>query len=134
MQEPSYVMRVSVICLIYIPFFLYFTLFCTEVGYFIWGNLLQQQKHEDEGNKRQIMKAEERLKNLLTPQYSWLFIYLGRLERGVKFLVDLRTDVLVCWSVIMKLNFCIHFLYVFSQQWVFLGHTKVYLPIPACNL
>jgi len=42
------------------------------------------------------MKAGERLRNLLTPQYSWLFIHVGRLERGVKFLVDLRTDVLVC--------------------------------------
>jgi malonyl-CoA decarboxylase len=56
---------------------------------------LQQQKREDESIRRQIMKAEERLKNLLTPQYSWLFVHVGRLERGVKFLVDLRTDVLV---------------------------------------
>lgn len=57
-----------------------------------------QQKHEEECNRRQIMKAEERLKNLLTPQYSWLFIHVGRLERGVKFLVDLRTDVLAVIS------------------------------------
>lgn len=57
-----------------------------------------EQKLEDEGNKRQIVKAEERLKNLLTPQYSWLFIHVGRLEKGVKFLVDLRTDVLAVIS------------------------------------
>jgi malonyl-CoA decarboxylase len=56
---------------------------------------LQQQKREDESIRRQIVKAEERLKSLLTPQYSWLFVHVGRLERGVKFLVDLRTDVLV---------------------------------------
>ncbi|KAJ4426092.1 hypothetical protein ANN_26901 [Periplaneta americana] len=54
--------------------------------------------HEDECDRRQVMKGEERLKNLLTPQYSWLFIHMGRLERGVKFLVDLRTDVLAVIS------------------------------------
>jgi hypothetical protein len=81
--------------------------------------MFQQQKHEDECNRRQIMKAEERLKDLLTPQYSWLFIHMGRLERGVKFLVDLRTDVLVCLSVMAKLIFCIKFFYIFSQQWIF---------------
>jgi len=40
------------------------------------------------------LKAEEQLKVVLTPQYSWLFKYIGRLENGVKFLVDLRTDLL----------------------------------------
>lgn len=44
---------------------------------------------------KQFLKLEEKLKNSLTPQYSWLFMHIGRLERGVKFLVDLRTDVLV---------------------------------------
>jgi hypothetical protein len=80
------------------------------------------------------MKAEERLKYLLTPQYSWLFIHVGRLERGVKFLVDLRTDVLVRRSAMMRLNFCIHFFYLFPQQQIFLDHTKVYLPMPTCHL
>jgi hypothetical protein len=51
------------------------------------------------------MKAEEWLRNLLTPQYSWLFIHMGRLEKGVKFLVDLRTDILVCCSIEMGLFF-----------------------------
>nr|CAD7446366.1 unnamed protein product [Timema bartmani] len=46
---------------------------------------------EDSLDERQVLKAEERLKMQLTPQYSWLFIHLGRLERGVKFLVDMRT-------------------------------------------
>nr|CAD7460727.1 unnamed protein product [Timema tahoe] len=44
---------------------------------------------EDSLDERQVLKAEERLKMQLTPQYSWLFIHLGRLERGVKFLVDM---------------------------------------------
>ncbi|XP_024085704.1 malonyl-CoA decarboxylase, mitochondrial-like [Cimex lectularius] len=44
------------------------------------------------------LKAEEQLKAVLTPQYSWLFKTIGRLEAGVKFLVDLRTDVLVLLS------------------------------------
>jgi hypothetical protein len=51
------------------------------------------------------MKAEEWLKNLLTPQYSWFFVHVGRLERGVKFLVDVRTDILVCHSIKMGLFF-----------------------------
>lgn len=42
-----------------------------------------------------IAKSEDHLKNLLTPQYSWLFMHIGKLEKGVKFLVDLRTDILV---------------------------------------
>ncbi|KAL1117843.1 hypothetical protein AAG570_004158 [Ranatra chinensis] len=41
-----------------------------------------------------LLKAEEQLQSVLTPQYSWLFKYIGRLENGVKFLVDMRTDVL----------------------------------------
>ena len=51
------------------------------------------------------MKLEEKLKSSLTPQYSWLFMHVGRLERGVKFLVDLRTDVLVSmlWLICMLL-------------------------------
>lgn len=50
---------------------------------------------------KQFLKLEEKLKNSLTPQYSWLFMHIGRLERGVKFLVDLRTDVLVSAYPIM---------------------------------
>ncbi|XP_015110176.1 malonyl-CoA decarboxylase, mitochondrial [Diachasma alloeum] len=45
-------------------------------------------------NQRQLLLRERVLKNALTPQYQWLFILMGRLEEGVKFLVDLRTDVL----------------------------------------
>ncbi|XP_044016735.1 malonyl-CoA decarboxylase, mitochondrial-like, partial [Aphidius gifuensis] len=45
-------------------------------------------------NQRQLLLKERSLKNALTPQYHWLFVLMGRLENGVKFLVDLRTDVL----------------------------------------
>lgn len=44
----------------------------------------------------QMIKFEDKLKVLLTPQYMNLFKLIGRLEKGVKFLVDMRTDVLVC--------------------------------------
>lgn len=42
-----------------------------------------------------LSKCEENLRNALSPQYSWLFNRIGRLENGVKFLVDFRTDILV---------------------------------------
>lgn len=38
---------------------------------------------------------ERTLKDVLTPAYHWLFVIIGRLQHGVKFLVDLRKDVLV---------------------------------------
>ncbi|CAL7941269.1 unnamed protein product [Xylocopa violacea] len=45
-------------------------------------------------NERRIISYERNLKSVLTPEYQWLFVIIGRLENGVKFLVDLRTDVL----------------------------------------
>ncbi|KAG5325428.1 DCMC protein, partial [Pseudoatta argentina] len=45
-------------------------------------------------NERQMIVHERALKNILTPSYHWLFVIIGRLQHGVKFLVDLRTDVL----------------------------------------
>lgn len=50
---------------------------------------------ESDDTDLKIVKTEDKLRNLLTPQYSWLFMHIGKLEKGVKFLVDLRTDVLV---------------------------------------
>lgn len=40
-------------------------------------------------------QTREKLKELLTPAYRWLFVKISRLEGGVKFLVDLRASVLV---------------------------------------
>ncbi|XP_064604096.1 malonyl-CoA decarboxylase, mitochondrial-like [Liolophura sinensis] len=41
-----------------------------------------------------LLMAEERLRNALTPKYRELFHQIGRIEGGVKFLVDLRADIL----------------------------------------
>lgn len=41
------------------------------------------------------VRIHEKLKAMLTPKYKWLFIHVGRQENGVKFLVDMRTDLLV---------------------------------------
>ncbi|KAL6262344.1 hypothetical protein P5V15_007433 [Pogonomyrmex californicus] len=49
-------------------------------------------------NERQMIVHEKTLKNVLTPAYHWLFVIMGRLQHGVKFLVDLRTDVLELMS------------------------------------
>ncbi|EEB17700.1 malonyl-CoA decarboxylase, putative [Pediculus humanus corporis] len=48
----------------------------------------------DAKSDAKILKNEDQLRTILTPQYSWLFLNIGKLEKGVKFLVDLRTDVL----------------------------------------
>jgi hypothetical protein len=47
------------------------------------------------GDHRAAVKAQEKLRDQLAPRYQWLFTHMGRLEGGVKFLVDLRTNVLV---------------------------------------
>lgn len=41
-----------------------------------------------------ILLAEDRLRYTLTPRYKQLFSHISRVEGGVKFLVDLRADVL----------------------------------------
>ncbi|XP_063225233.1 malonyl-CoA decarboxylase, mitochondrial-like [Bacillus rossius redtenbacheri] len=57
---------------------------------------------QETGDERQLLRAEERLGSLLSPQYLWLFLHTGRLERGVKFLVDLRTDLLALMSELSR--------------------------------
>lgn len=42
-----------------------------------------------------LLMTEERLRHTLIPQYQQLFSKIGRLEGGVKFLVDMRADILV---------------------------------------
>lgn len=41
-----------------------------------------------------ILQVEDRLRYSLTPRYKQLFCHISRVEGGVKFLVDLRADVL----------------------------------------
>lgn len=52
-----------------------------------------------------LLKAEEQLKRLLMPHYLWLFFHIGKIEKGVKFLVDLRTDILVSLDESMYISF-----------------------------
>lgn len=41
-----------------------------------------------------VLQAEDRLRYSLTPRYKQLFNHISKAEGGVKFLVDLRADVL----------------------------------------
>ncbi|XP_048462064.1 malonyl-CoA decarboxylase, mitochondrial [Rhincodon typus] len=43
-----------------------------------------------------LLKAEDRLRYSLTPRYKFLISHICRLEGGVKFIVDLRADILQC--------------------------------------
>ncbi|PVD28923.1 hypothetical protein C0Q70_11518 [Pomacea canaliculata] len=43
-----------------------------------------------------VLKAMERLRASMTPSYQSLLQQIGRIEGGVKFLVDLRSDILNC--------------------------------------
>ncbi|KAK0173743.1 hypothetical protein PV328_006893 [Microctonus aethiopoides] len=61
-------------------------------------NLANKLSCEKNDNDHQLLLRENALKKALTPKYHWLFILMGRLEHGVKFLVDLRTDVLAILS------------------------------------
>uniref|UniRef100_UPI00398EB9D7 malonyl-CoA decarboxylase, mitochondrial n=1 Tax=Pristiophorus japonicus TaxID=55135 RepID=UPI00398EB9D7 len=45
-----------------------------------------------------LLQAEDRLRHSLTPRYKFLIGHISRLEDGVKFIVDLRADVLQCLS------------------------------------
>lgn len=54
------------------------------------------------GNPGRRAKAEDNLRNVLSPHYSWLFRRIGRLENGVKFLVDFRTDILVSLDLLFN--------------------------------
>ncbi|XP_030060381.1 malonyl-CoA decarboxylase, mitochondrial [Microcaecilia unicolor] len=55
------------------------------------GKVLQvQQQQRDLGA---VLQLEDRLRHYLTPQYKLLFSHISRLQGGMKFLVDLRADV-----------------------------------------
>ncbi|XP_041462453.1 malonyl-CoA decarboxylase, mitochondrial-like [Lytechinus variegatus] len=55
------------------------------------ANLLQTQAGREDAS---ILQAENRLRQSLIPGYSTLFSHISRLRGGVKFLVDLRADLL----------------------------------------
>ncbi|XP_060067429.1 malonyl-CoA decarboxylase, mitochondrial-like isoform X1 [Ylistrum balloti] len=47
-----------------------------------------------------LLKSEERLRSTLVPRYQQLFQKIGRIEGGVKFLVNMRADILTKASTI----------------------------------
>lgn len=53
--------------------------------------LVQDQQKRDLGT---VLQVEDRLRYYLTPQYKGLFCHISKLEGGVKFLVDLRADII----------------------------------------
>ncbi|KAK1135496.1 hypothetical protein K0M31_000085 [Melipona bicolor] len=57
-------------------------------------NIAEKFVSTETDSERRMIFYERNLKNALTPDYQWLFVIIGRLESGVKFLVDLRTDIL----------------------------------------
>ncbi|CAH1227619.1 MLYCD [Branchiostoma lanceolatum] len=58
---------------------------------------LPQAKEKSEAA---LLKAEERLQAALVPRYHDLFVQIGRLEGGVKHLVDMRADTLDLLSTV----------------------------------
>ncbi|KAJ8315459.1 hypothetical protein KUTeg_007609 [Tegillarca granosa] len=63
----------------------------------IFLKLLSQHYGVNQNSERGeaiLLKAEERLRNSLISQYQTLFSKIGRIEGGVKFLVDMRADIL----------------------------------------
>ncbi|KAG8437481.1 hypothetical protein GDO86_008255 [Hymenochirus boettgeri] len=55
------------------------------------SKVVQAQQKRDMGT---VLQVEDRLRYYLTPQYKVLFCHLGKLEEGMKFLVDMRADIL----------------------------------------
>ncbi|XP_063802038.1 malonyl-CoA decarboxylase, mitochondrial [Pseudophryne corroboree] len=53
------------------------------------SKLVQAQQKRDLGT---VLQVEDRLRYYLTPQYKVLFSHISKLEGGMKFLVDLRAD------------------------------------------
>lgn len=50
--------------------------------------------NEKTDNIPRVVELTEQLQYELSPSYQWLFTHIGRQEGGVKFLVDLRADLL----------------------------------------
>lgn len=67
-----------------------------------------------------LLMTEERLRHTLIPQYQQLFSKIGRLEGGVKFLVDMRADILVrIFSFPFNLSYAKRYTEI-AMQWFFL--------------
>uniref|UniRef100_A0A8C5Q6C4 Malonyl-CoA decarboxylase, mitochondrial n=2 Tax=Leptobrachium leishanense TaxID=445787 RepID=A0A8C5Q6C4_9ANUR len=55
------------------------------------SRVVQAQQKRDMGT---VLQVEDRLRYYLTPQYKLLFSHISKLEGGMKFLVDLRADLI----------------------------------------
>ena len=51
--------------------------------------------HTQHRSEATLVKSEEHLRQVLRPFYGDLFSHIARLDGGIKFLVDLRGDLLV---------------------------------------
>ncbi|XP_046685492.1 malonyl-CoA decarboxylase, mitochondrial-like isoform X1 [Homalodisca vitripennis] len=72
-----------------------------SVNHGIVANLSKQLADMDPSSAGgMLLKTEDKLRELLTPQYVWLFSHLSRMDGGIKFLVDLRCDILALLSSI----------------------------------
>lgn len=77
------------------------------------SKLVQAQQKRDLGT---VMQVEDRLRYYLTPHYKVLFSHISRMEGGMKFLVDLRSDIVE--GVTSKLTDAPHLrVRIFSLTW-----------------
>ena len=79
-----------------------------------------------------MLRAQERLRQSLVPRYHQLFTQISRLEGGVKFLVDLRADILVLESLLVSYFFFLLLMNIYLA----LGRTVVWkiFPIRFCEI
>ena len=64
---------------------------------------LIQVEGNNADNGAQLLRWEDRLRQSLQPPHHWVFSQISRLSGGVKFLVDMRQDLLVSlWSLYDK--------------------------------
>lgn len=69
---------------------------------YVWCLSLVQERGE-----AFVVKSMERLRSAMTPRYQNLLQQIGRIEGGVKFIVDMRSDLLVRYELLWK-NICAH--------------------------
>uniref|UniRef100_A0A1B6FFY5 Malonyl-CoA decarboxylase N-terminal domain-containing protein n=1 Tax=Cuerna arida TaxID=1464854 RepID=A0A1B6FFY5_9HEMI len=62
------------------------------------GSVANLSKQLADTDPSTLLRTEDKLRELLTPQYSWLFTHLSRMDGGIRFLVDLRRDILALLS------------------------------------
>ena len=51
--------------------------------------------HLQQKSENNLYSSADRMRSALRPKFKTLFVHIGRVDGGVKFLVDLRADILV---------------------------------------